>query len=336
MKHKSTVKMCAFCLLFTIGIFPSMASASPPHSEDFLANQETATNTVKFQGKTLYLLDTYVNGDAAKAKYVALYASDLRAAQTKYSLPELTVDTASMYKQIIITEVLDGRPDLQPLVQFLDVYENPKENSQIIEQLDAFNLKISEGELSKDDGIALAKMWIPTKPKNGNDRPVYALRNSGIDLSKARAYAEKWATGINGKYGEEKKWYGAPVDCTNFASQILHAGGVPMDTYNNQNKGWWWKSKGDRSTSWVNANVFKNYMGSGYSTKHWDSFVSNVRSGDFIAVDFTSDGTVDHVGFVHTKSGRKLRIAQHTNNYLKWNGGWPDSNGRGTYYRVRR
>ena len=36
MKHKSTVKMCAFCLLFTIGIFPSMASASPPHSEDFL------------------------------------------------------------------------------------------------------------------------------------------------------------------------------------------------------------------------------------------------------------------------------------------------------------
>lgn len=62
--------------------------------------------------------------------------------------------------------------------------------------------------------------------------------------------------------------------------------------------------------------------------------MSNVRSGDFIAVDFASDGTVNHVGFVHTKSVGRLRIDQHTRNYLDWNGGWPDSNSKGTYYRV--
>ncbi|WP_148424893.1 amidase domain-containing protein [Olegusella massiliensis] len=30
------------------------------------------------------------------------------------------------------------------------------------------------------------------------------------------------------KYGEEKKWYGSSVDCANFASQILYAGGISM------------------------------------------------------------------------------------------------------------
>lgn len=335
MKYKPLTKAWALFLLLTIGIFPSTAFASP-HNEVLLTNQETTANTVEFQGETFHLLDTYVNGDAVKAEYVTRYASDLSNAQSKYSLPELTTDTASLYKQVIITEVLDSRPDLQPLVQFLDVYENPEENSQIIEQLNTFNFRISQGELSQSDGVALAKMWVPAKPENGNDKPVYASRNSGINLSAARAYAEKWATKINDKYGEEKKWFVVSVDCTNFASQILHAGGISMDTYNDQNKGWWWKSKGNRSTSWVNANVFKNYMGSGYSTKYWSSLVSNVRSGDFIAIDFTSDGTVDHVGFVHTKSAGKLRIAQHTRNYLDWNGGWPNSNDKGTYYRVRR
>lgn len=84
------------------------------------------------------------------------------------------------------------------------------------------------------------------------------------------------------------------------------------------------------------ANVFKNYMGSGYKTKNWKSFVNNVRDGDFIGIDFKSDGSVDHIGFVHTKSGGRLRIAQHTVNYLKWNGDWPKYDGKGTYYRVRR
>ncbi len=80
----------------------------------------------------------------------------------------------------------------------------------------------------------------------------------------------------------------------------------------------------------MNANVFKSYMVSSYSAKYWNSLVSNVRSGDFIAVDFTSDGTINHVGFVHTKSGGKLRFVQHTRSYLNWDGGWLDSNRKGT------
>ncbi|WP_353067165.1 amidase domain-containing protein [Arcanobacterium hippocoleae] len=140
----------------------------------------------------------------------------------------------------------------------------------------------------------------------------------------------------NPKYGVEKTKIFWDADCTNFASQILLAGGVDMDTYNDVYKGWWWKGKGNRSVLWINANTFKNYMGSGYSTRSWRSFVSNVRSGDFIGVDFGNDGSVDHIGFVYSKSGSRLRIAQHTRNYLDWNGDWPDSDNEGKYYRVRR
>ena len=31
-----------------------------------------------------------------------------------------------------------------------------------------------------------------------------------------------------------------------------------------------------------------------------------------------------------------MEIAQHTKNYFDWDGGWPDYDGKGRYYRVRR
>ena len=42
------------------------------------------------------------------------------------------------------------------------------------------------------------------------------------------------------------------VDCTNFVSQALRAGGAPMSGYPNRNKGWWitdgWRVGVKRST----------------------------------------------------------------------------------------
>lgn len=195
---------------------------------------------------------------------------------------------------------------------------------------------VNEGILPEKDAVEQARMLVPTKPENGNDRPVYQPRNSGINLTAARNYARKYAVNPNPKYGVEKTKIFLDDDCTNFASQILLAGGVGMDTYNDVHKGWWWKGKGNRSVSWINANTFKNYMGSAYSTRSWRSFVSNVRSGDFLVLDFGNDGSVDHIGFVYSKRGGRLQIAQHTRNYLDWNGGWPDSDNKGKYYRVRR
>jgi hypothetical protein len=110
-----------------------------------------------------------------------------------------------------------------------------------------------------------------------------------------------------------------------------------MDYYNDIASGWWWRSIGNRSLSWIQANTFANYMGSGYNSTSWNSLKNNVRAGDFIGYDSGDDGAVDYIGFVYSKSSTQgLRIAQHSADYLRWEGetGWPNISGR--YYRIRR
>jgi hypothetical protein len=53
-------------------------------------------------------------------------------------------------------------------------------------------------------------------------------------------------------------------DCTNFISQCIHAGGIPMQFSNDRNKGWWYQRAGgtkDRwSYSWTVANSLYWYL----------------------------------------------------------------------------
>lgn len=312
------------------------ATPTPDVDDSPIPNLQTASNTVSFQGSEFFLLDTLTNPDEALSHYAARYAAELGRVQTNASLPELSVYTAGHYKQLLIMQDDSSATDLLPLLQFLDLYENPADNAQILEQLENFEAQVASGELTSSEALTLARMWLPTREENGNTGAGVSVRNSGINLAAARAYAQRWATSYHPTYGAARNGWNVVADCTNFASQILLAGGVSMDRYSNEAWGWWWTRQGNHSISWVNANVFKNYMGSGYTTQNWNSFVANVRDGDFIAVDTTNDGTVDHMGFVHTKSGGRLYIAQHTTNYLNWNGNWPKYSGTGRYYRVRR
>lgn len=297
---------------------------------------EKNSNSVSFAGNEYSLFDTYTEPQLAYNYYSSKYENEIAILKEKYSLPDLSVSTATIYKQGFLLEYADHFSDINELICFLDIYENEEENSEIKRELQNYQNLVDVRDYSLEDAIQSAELLLPTKAENGNDKPIYFLRNAGFNLSEAKKYAKKWATEINPTYGEEKAKIFFSADCTNFVSQILYAGGISMDKYNDDTKGWWWSSKGVRSVSWVNANTFKNYMGSGYNTQKWSDFVSNVRGGDFIGVDFGDDGSVDHMGFVYTKSRGRLKIAQHTKNYFDWDGRWPDYDGKGRYYRVRR
>lgn len=307
-----------------------------------LSSSESAAkdeHSQQFLGVKVSLLPTFSNPENAKAEFMGKHAGLIRNIQGRYRLPELSVATAEAYKLAATMQASEGGgSEIFDVLRFLDYYENEVENAQISTELKRLEKEVASNALSDTEAFQSAKSILPISETNGNHRPVYESRNSGINLAAARAYAERHAKPgtYNRKYGYEKTKWVFDSDCTNFASQILHAGGVGMVHTNSTSSGWWWKSTTNRSASWINAHVFANYMGKGYSHKHWSGIASNVRNGDFIAADWTSDGTIDHIGFVHTVSGGKLLIAQHSADYLKWNGGWPDYSGKATYYRVRR
>ena len=50
------------------------------------------------------------------------------------------------------------------------------------------------------------------------------------DRMAAVEYARKWALGRNPKFRDYEEWGG---NCTNFISQCINAGGIPMDPYGN-------------------------------------------------------------------------------------------------------
>ncbi len=71
-------------------------------------------------------------------------------------------------------------------------------------------------------------------------------------------YARKWAIRRNPRFKDYENWGG---NCTNFISQCINAGGIPMDDQgNNMMKQWYWYSDTRRTPSWTAAQPFYEYL----------------------------------------------------------------------------
>ncbi|MFC0265473.1 amidase domain-containing protein [Alloscardovia macacae] len=309
---------------------PYAHAVEPPWSASTQPDESLVSHYVSFGNRTFALLDTYKDPDSVRAYYSDHFETVLSDIARENSLSTLAEDTASLYKDYVRQYDNLSEDAKSSLLNFLDYYENKAENTFISQNLDLIYRDFSDGTITEGQAVDQALLLLPYKEENHNTQPRFPDRNSGINLEAAKSYARTYATTTNGFYGRYK------ADCTNFASQILRAGGVQMTNHSDERYGWWFKSHGNRSISWINADTFTKYMGSGYQVKDWNAFVVYILPGDFIGYDDGNDGKVDHVAFVYDKSGNSVQIAQHSSDYLKWNGGWPGMSHKAKFYRIRR
>ena len=319
--------------------------------------------TVVIEGKINPLYCTFVNEDYALRQLRSRVPNTLDLISSKYSLKEINKSNIVEYKNILNSlsddsEFFQNNDELQNLKSFIDIYEGYSRNKKLLEKVETLKNK---DKLSKEDKIEIG-MLLPYYAPLAIEASSYmqeqlgALRSALPDLNAAVRYAERYAWTPNAnEYGVAKQKFIIDADCTNFASQILHASGVSQVVYGNENYGWWhrknWLGGHDYSISWINADVFARYMGVGYTTTNHRSFAQNIIVGDFIAFDRESNGTWDHMGFVtyrdnserwyNGKYYQNYIVAQHTSNYNMWvseeQNHWEfigDNNGR--YGRVRR
>ncbi len=131
--------------------------------------------------------------------------------------------------------------------------------------------------------------------------------------SAAVSYARKWAMGRNPRYADFEKMGG---DCTNFASQVLHAGGCPM---NYTQYGWYYRSMNDRAPAWTSVKYLHKFLAynksAGPVIKETDMY--GIEVGDLIQLDFEDDGIYNHTPVVVNilpgeRSLEKILIAAHT------------------------
>lgn len=122
-------------------------------------------------------------------------------------------------------------------------------------------------------------------------------------------YARRWWNSANPAYPTFQ------VDCTNFISQCLRAGGAPMSGYPNRTKGWWIQGK-TWSYSWSVAHALKNYLETskaGLRAKRVNS-PSELELGDVICYDFEGDGRVNHSTIVTSFINGIPHVHAHTSN----------------------
>jgi hypothetical protein len=136
----------------------------------------------------------------------------------------------------------------------------------------------------------------------------------------AARYADAWWDGANPAFRAFS------VDCTNYISQCLHAGGAPMTGQGRRDQGWWYRQAGGNqdqwSYSWSVAHSLRWYLPSANAGLRAveKGNASELEIGDVICYDFDGDGRWQHNTIVTAKdsSGAPLVNAHTSNSYHRF------------------
>jgi len=127
-------------------------------------------------------------------------------------------------------------------------------------------------------------------------------------------YANVWWNKANPDYEHYD------VDCTNFVSQCLFAGGIPMNYTGKRETGWWYEGYENGrerwSFSWAVANSLQLYMQSSHTGLRVETVDSarKLALGDIISYDWDGNTQYQHTAIVtgFDPSGEPL-VNAHTN-----------------------
>ncbi|WP_249717631.1 amidase domain-containing protein [Paenibacillus sp. J45TS6] len=124
--------------------------------------------------------------------------------------------------------------------------------------------------------------------------PGIPARPSRYRREDAVAYADRWWDSGNPEFEE------FDVNCTNYISQCLFAGGAPINYTGRRESGWWYRGYvGGRelwSFSWAVSHSLQNYLAharTGLTATLVDS-PSELQLGDVIFYDWDGDGRYQH------------------------------------------
>ena len=189
-----------------------------------------------------------------------------------------------------------------------DIEEQEKNYEGEDEMLFADAAELTAEDLTAADAAGTAADLTAADTAAAEDLRAGAIRTSSLKTygdgryiyspDKAIAYADKWATSRNPNY---RQYPG--VDCCNFVSQCLYAGGMP------KNSEWF-----PASYAWINCSgAISNFKKYG---KFMAATDSNVLRGNPVYYDWNSNGVYDHTAIcVGRNSAGTPIIDAHTGDH---------------------
>lgn len=174
-----------------------------------------------------------------------------------------------------------------------------------------FHFQMREGDITKHSRLEQMPQSDEQQGSMKLDKRADFQENRFVyDRLAAVKYAERWWNSYNPVYNI------FDVDCTNYVSQCLHAGGASMRGAPERNKGWWHDSN-NWSYSWSVAHSLRWYLSGstlGLKGKEMQE-ASELSPGDVICYDFQGDGRWDHTTIVVAKDAYGMPLVNaHTEN----------------------
>lgn len=182
------------------------------------------------------------------------------------------------------------------------------------EEINGFDLHLIEG----GDGWAITgcrQLEIDTGSDQGwtyYHSPDHGeVAGAGYNRIQAVQYAETWWNGSNPRYRKFED------NCTNYISQCIHAGGIPMAYNSRRDQGWWYRGGWENwSYSWSVAHALQGYLSSGGTMKARSvGSPQDLQPGDIICYDFDGNGRWEHNTIVTAKDASGMPLVNaHTVN----------------------
>ena len=185
-----------------------------------------------------------------------------------------------------------------------------KQKIHLEEQVIPYRFQLVNGAIKNHDEIK-------RRPESNERERVDSYQNRELigerftyDRLAAVKYAETWWNSYNPAYRV------FDVDCTNYISQCLRAGGAPMWGAPVRERGWWYGAD-TWSFSWAVAHSLRWYLSGstqglrGTEVERADQLIP----GDVICYDFEGDGRWDHNTIVVAKDVEGMPLVNaHTDN----------------------
>lgn len=194
---------------------------------------------------------------------------------------------------------------------YISFFTKQKNFFSIEEQVLPYRAVYKMGKLTYHEEIPRENNFMQEKEMISIERASQKKRSSFTYNRRAAVkYAERWWN----SYHPDFKHF--TVDCTNYVSQCLYAGGAPMRGAPHRKQGWWYEGE-EWSFSWAVAHSLRWYLSgstSGLQGIEVDS-PEELEPGDVICYDFEGDGRWDHTTIVVAKDAYDMPLVNaHTVN----------------------
>ncbi|AVQ98535.1 amidase domain protein [Oceanobacillus picturae] len=186
-----------------------------------------------------------------------------------------------------------------------------KDKLYLEEEVIPYTFKMEKGSIVEHKRGSIPKVKSPLSiAPNANRASNQERMRFTYDRLAAVQYAERWWNSYNPNF---RKF---DVDCTNYISQCLLAGGAPMRGAPVRERGWWY-NQDSWSFSWAVAHSMRWYLSGstdGLQGKEVSS-AEELEPGDIICYDFQGNGRWDHNTIVVTKDAAGMPLVNaHTDN----------------------